>query len=101
MTGPEGMPNLAAAWLTAGARAVIATLWRVDDRVTAELVEDFYAALASGRTVAEALAAAQRQVRDEPGHAAPRYWAGFVLLGDPETCAVLENVPGASGERAK
>jgi tetratricopeptide (TPR) repeat protein len=81
---PEGMPNLAAAWLTAGAGCVVATLWPVDDAATARLVERLYDGFARGATVGEALASAQRAVRSEPAHADPRYWAGFVLMGDPD-----------------
>lgn len=79
----EGMPNLAAAWLTAGAGCVVATLWPVEDRATSRLVEQFYETLTRGATVGEALTAAQRAVRAEQPD--PRYWAGFVLLGDPST----------------
>ena len=81
VSAPEGMPNLAAAWLTAGAGCVVATLWPVEDQATSRLVERLYEAFASGATTGEALAAAQRAVRAEQPD--PRYWAGFVLLGDP------------------
>jgi len=90
------------AWLARerGARHVLASLWRVSDRSTADLMTDFYGALGRGAGKPEALRAAQlRQIRravssgaarglkaiDGPsaapvrGH--PYYWAGFTLLG--------------------
>jgi len=97
--GPEGLPSLAEAWLEAGARAVICSQWRVEDRTTAELVKGFYAALAAGKNAGEALDAAEIKVRTQPGHSAPRYWAGFVLLGDPETR--VELLGGASAPKAR
>jgi CHAT domain-containing protein/tetratricopeptide (TPR) repeat protein len=73
--------GLTQAFLQAGARGVLASLWRVEDRATARLMELFYRRLASGESEAAALAGAQRAVLREPGRAHPFYWAGFVLSG--------------------
>ncbi len=89
----EGLPNLASAWLAAGAGTVIATLWKVDDNATARFVEDLYEALARGATTGEAIAAAQHAAMASPDRSAPRFWGGFVLFGDPTTRATL----GAAG----
>ena len=80
----EAIPNLAAAWLASGASAVIASLWPVGDDATASFVEEFYRALYRGRSTGQSLAEAQRALRGRNGLSA-RDWAGFVLLGDPET----------------
>jgi CHAT domain-containing protein/Tfp pilus assembly protein PilF len=69
------------AFLYAGARNVMASLWPVDDRATAQLMEQFYRRLAVGSAEADALAAAQRAVMRDPAFAHPFYWAGFVLNG--------------------
>jgi CHAT domain-containing protein len=53
--------SLARAFLAAGAKAVIATLWKVDDQAAAGLLQDFYRQLAAGETAATALATATRQ----------------------------------------
>ncbi len=79
-TQGEGVLGLSSAFVSAGARSVVATLWAVDDRVTAELMEDFYAHLASGESVSSALWAAQLRTRARHPH--PFYWAGFVATGD-------------------
>ncbi len=94
--GPRGglsLQGLAPAWLAAGTPTVVASLWDVDDAATAALVRSFYDALARGRNVAAALAAAQREVRARPEFAAPAYWAGFVVVGDPETRVTLVRRP--------
>jgi CHAT domain-containing protein len=85
----EGLLGLSAAFLAAGAPTVVATLWPVDDRATGALVRDFYAALADGATAGEALRRARLERRADPATAAPLHWAGFVLVGDPETRAPL------------
>ena len=68
-----------------GAKQVIASLWRVEDASTAQLMHGMYVALATHATdVAGALQQAQKQLRAEVsagGHPYehPYYWAGFVV----------------------
>jgi CHAT domain-containing protein len=72
--------GLATTLLDRGARQVLASLWRVDDRATARFMQRFYAAYAKLRGQAStALKEAQRQAIDEG--APEREWAAFVLLG--------------------
>ena len=78
----EGVLGLGSAFLAAGVPAVVASLWPVDDAATRRLMARFYAELASGACVGEALARAQGLLRAEEGYAHPFYWAGFVVLGD-------------------
>ncbi len=80
----EGTLGLSAALLSAGSECVVATLWPVDDRVTARLMRAFYAGLASGQTVAGALREAQVEIRHGDGTSHPFYWAGFVAIGRGE-----------------
>jgi CHAT domain-containing protein len=94
-TSAEGLPNLASAWLAAGVRTVVATLWNVDDRATARFVRDLYEALARGLPAGEALADAQRAARASADRRSPRDWGGFILVGDPTTRVSLEAAPGA------
>lgn len=81
----EGVQGMAGAFLAAGVKSVVATLWPVDDRVTRELVRQFYRGIERGETAGEALAKAQRSIRSARATSAPFYWAGFVLVGEPET----------------
>lgn len=81
----EGIMGLTRGFLYAGVPRVVASLWRVQDRTTAELMKRFYRALWQDHLpAAAALRKAQRSLRDDP---LPRYrhpysWAGFVLQGD-------------------
>lgn len=73
--------GLTRAFLHAGARNVIATLWPVQDRTTAVLMERFYQGFTGGADPAGALASAQRALLAAPATAHPFYWAGFVPVG--------------------
>jgi len=77
----EDFATLARAFLYAGARNVIATLWRVDDEGAAEFAAGFYQHFPSAPS-AEALALAQREMLADSRWRAPYYWAGYVLSGE-------------------
>jgi tetratricopeptide (TPR) repeat protein len=89
----EGVQGLAHAFLMAGARVVVATLWPVDDDQTAVFMAHFYAHLAAGETIGSALAAARAELRAEPLTAHPFAWAGFVLVGDGQLTVPLRTSP--------
>jgi CHAT domain-containing protein len=79
----EGLAGLSQGFLAAGATRVLASLWNVDDRATAELMKHFYAALVrDNRPATAALRKAQSELRKSPRWRSPYYWAGFVLQGD-------------------
>ena len=75
--------SLVRSFLEAGAAKVLASLWRVEDEATAELMEAFYGEYAEGASARDALASAQRRLLAETRTASPFYWAGFVLTGGP------------------
>jgi CHAT domain-containing protein len=81
MVEGEGIASFGGAFLDAGARSVVASLWPVGDQSTVGLMHDFYSSLAKGSTVAEALREAKIQARTS-GRSHPYYWAGFVAGGD-------------------
>lgn len=76
--------SLENAFIYAGSPTVVATLWEVDDKSTAELMQLFYRNnLKEGMKKTEALTEAQRQlikVKEQYKH--PFFWAGFTLRGD-------------------
>lgn len=72
---------LSRGFLYAGSRAVIASLWQVDDAVTTQLMGAFYRHLVAGDSAAKALREAQSEGRKTRLN--PYYWAAFVLIGDP------------------
>jgi CHAT domain-containing protein len=80
--GEEGIETLSRAFLLAGARSVVSTLWSVDDTSSLFLMTRFYAHLASHEPVALALTAAKRDMLLKFGHdQAPYHWAAFTLEG--------------------
>jgi len=80
---------LASAFLAAGAKSVVATLWPIDDASTAELMLHFYTALAKGKTKPEALDLAREKVRDNTKLGPLGSWGSFVLIGDPSPISVV------------
>jgi CHAT domain-containing protein len=72
--------GLSRAFLHAGAKALLVSLWRVPDEATARLMEAFYQRLARGTPPAEALCEAQRELLVETEYTHPRQWAGWVLI---------------------
>jgi len=81
--GQEGIANLSKAFLLAGARTVISTLWSLEDNTALYLMKEFYAQLADGTSAADALVAAKQKMLKTFGEtkAVPYYWAGFTLEG--------------------
>lgn len=80
----EGVMSIAHAFLGAGTKSVVHTLWPVDDRTTSEILEEFYAALDEGLPATKALHRAKLDFlkrHSEDGLAHPFYWSGIVLSG--------------------
>ncbi len=73
--------SLVNAFLSAGARQVVASRWSVDSASTRALMENFYASRKSGLSPPAALAAAAQKVSHEARWSHPYYWAGFALFG--------------------
>jgi len=78
----EGIIGFPHAFLEAGARGVVISLWRVNDEVAARYMEDFYRELRAGHSPADGmLAVRQRRIRSGGSDAHPSQWAAFVLVG--------------------
>jgi Tfp pilus assembly protein PilF len=78
----DGVIGLSRAFLAAGARSVVVSLWYVPDQATADLMLAFYRALAHTHDKAVALRQAMLETRAR--HPDPLAWAGFFLVGDSE-----------------
>ncbi|HEY6328119.1 MAG TPA: CHAT domain-containing protein, partial [Blastocatellia bacterium] len=80
----EGLVGLTRAFFYAGAPSLVLSLWNVDDRSTASLMEDFYRRLQATRdSKADALREAKLSLIRDGHFAHPYYWAAFVLNGKP------------------
>jgi CHAT domain-containing protein len=79
----ENLTGLAAAFLAAGAPAVVASLWNVDDRPTRQLMHQFHLAFRQGSDPATALRTAQSALLTDtdPSLRSPAAWAGFEVIG--------------------
>jgi CHAT domain-containing protein/uncharacterized protein HemY len=77
----EGIVGLTRAFLSAGARSTVVSLWRVADQSTADLMYQFYLNMrAPEADRAEALAQARLQISQQWPH--PFYWAPFIFVGE-------------------
>jgi CHAT domain-containing protein len=91
----EGLMGMSRGFFYAGASEVLASLWAVRDRATAELMQRFYRAMfQQGLSPAAALRAAQLSMRREPRWRDPYFWAAFNLQGDWRSAS-----PGPAGTR--
>lgn len=85
----EGVLGLGRAFRAAGAGGVVASLWSLNDRATADITARFYADLAAGQTKPRALHNAQLAYlgrTDLPAYLkSPYYWAGLTYYGAPTT----------------
>jgi CHAT domain-containing protein len=79
----EGLVGLSRGFMYAGVPRVIASLWKVPDQATTELMQNFYRGiLKQGLQPAAALRAAQYSMWKESRRSSPYYWAGFTLQGE-------------------
>lgn len=95
----EEYVGLTQAILTAGAQAVVSSLWSVDDAATRALFQAFYPAVAAGKAPAGALREAAAAVRRRPGWQHPYYWAAFAASG-LAVAAVQRGAGDATGAAA-
>ena len=78
----EGVFGLKRAFILAGARTVVLSLWSVPSRETTELMTEFYRLMATGSPKAAALRQAQQTMLKKYPH--PFYWGAFQLVGSPD-----------------
>ncbi len=89
----EGVFGLRRAFVLAGAKTLVMSLWKVPDEPTRELMEDFYGRLLAGQGRAEALREAQLAMKAK--YPDPFYWGAFICQGDPSPLGAVR--PGIAG----
>ena len=82
---PEGVVGIARAFLGAGARSVLVSLWAIDDETTMEFMKGFYKDLSRGCSASVAIQRAMKCLRESEKFGAVKHWAPFVLIGDDVT----------------
>jgi CHAT domain-containing protein len=79
----EGLVGLTRGFMYAGAPRVVASLWQIDDRASAEFMKRFYQGMLSQKLrPAAALRAAQISMQKDPRWNQPHYWAAFTIQGE-------------------
>jgi CHAT domain-containing protein len=78
----EGTIGLPRAFLFAGSRSVLASLWKVDDDAAVAFMKNFYERIKKGEIPSAALRGAQLEMSQGKRWSQPFYWAAFVLQGD-------------------
>jgi len=91
--------GFARAWLRAGARGLVLSLWPAEDQSTCQLMEAFYRELLHGAPPPAALRAAALRVREQFPH--PLHWAGFLFMGSPKLRPPSVESPEPPGRRKR
>ncbi|XP_067030794.1 tetratricopeptide repeat protein 28-like [Acropora muricata] len=81
----EGVVGIARAFLAAGARSVLISLWAIDDEATMVFMKSFYQHLKEGKTASAAIHQTMKSLRESEKFSEMRYWAPFQLIGDDVT----------------
>lgn len=89
----EGMISLAHAFNYAGSKSILTGLWKIDEEVSMQFMDEFYRNLSVGLPKEEALRKAKLwYLKNNTGRAlALQYWIGLVLMGDTTPLQVTQN----------
>ena len=81
----EGVVGIARAFMGAGARSVVVSLWAIDDEATLQFMKCFYQHLAESKPTSKSLNLAMKSLRESDEFHDIKYWAPFLLVGDDLT----------------
>jgi len=87
----EGVFGLRRAFVLAGAKTLVMSLWKVPDKQTQELMNDFYRRVLAGQPRADALRDAQLAMKAK--YPNPLYWGAFICQGDPSSLLATNSKP--------
>jgi CHAT domain-containing protein len=79
VVGGDEILGLTRAFLVAGTKSILSTLWNIDDKITLELMDQFYRAYRANQEKGEAFQVAVSAIRQR--YPDPRHWAAFQLTG--------------------
>lgn len=75
-----GLGGLTESFFKAGSKNLIASLWKVNDRITEKMMTEFYKGFTNGLSIQDALLQAQNTIRQNRRTKHPKYWAGWFLI---------------------
>lgn len=78
----EGLMALARGFLYSGARNIVHSLWKIDDKNTSVLMIELYKNILAGKNQAEALRLAKLKLIQNQATAFPTTWSCFILIGE-------------------
>ena len=85
----EGLLSISRAFMYAGSKGMISTLWKTEDQVSARLMQYLYAEMEKGYPAEEALQRAKIRFLDDDGisekYKTPNYWSNFIYVGQTGT----------------
>ena len=90
----QGMLSLSKGFYYAGAKSLVNTLWKINDKSTVKLMEYFYEGLSQGKSKTEALHNAKLkylETTEDELLKHPYYWAAFVVSGDTTPISAKKN----------
>lgn len=76
----DGIQGLQRAFKSAGVETLVMSLWKVDDKATEMLMEEFYKLVLKGYSKDDAFQIAKTKVRSKKSYSSPYYWASFIML---------------------
>lgn len=81
----EGIRSLASSFLAGGSKAVLYSLWNINDKSTSELMIPFYTSIVEGKSKSQSLRIAKLKYlkNASPENKHPYYWSGLSIIGDP------------------
>ncbi len=82
----EGVMSMARAFIYAGCPSIVMTLWQVEDKSGAKIMNDFYYYMSKGKRkdVALRMAKLKHLENSDPLTAHPHFWLGYVNIGNPD-----------------
>jgi len=78
----EGMIALNRGFFYSGARHIIFSLWKVEDKATCSLMIELYKNILNDVSISNALKNAKLALIKDRFTAFPKYWSGFILVGN-------------------
>ncbi|XP_067046738.1 tetratricopeptide repeat protein 28-like isoform X3 [Acropora muricata] len=87
----EGVIGIARAFLAAGARSVLVSLWALDDWAAMIFMKRFYQHLKEGKTASVAVHQSMKYFRESRGFSKMKYWAPFQIIGDDVKIEFVED----------